>query len=75
MNIGVASGKVLRGEIGCDVMHRFSMVGTLVCYGHARNPTAILVLCMSVLHQQTHTSAVLGVTATPNGLHTITTQS
>ena len=30
VNIGVASGKVLRGEMGCDVMRRFSMVGTLV---------------------------------------------
>ena len=30
VNIGVASGKVLRGEMGCAVMRRFSMVGTLV---------------------------------------------
>ena len=30
VNIGVATGKVLRGEMGCDVMRRFSMVGTLV---------------------------------------------
>ena len=30
MNLGVASGKVLRGDMGCDVMRRFSMVGTLV---------------------------------------------
>ena len=30
VNIGVASGKVLRGDMGCAVMRRFSMVGTLV---------------------------------------------
>ena len=30
VNIGVATGKVLRGDMGCDVMRRFSMVGTLV---------------------------------------------
>ena len=30
VNIGVATGKVLRGEMGCEVMRRFSMVGTLV---------------------------------------------
>ena len=29
-NVGVASGKVLRGDMGCDVMRRFSMVGSLV---------------------------------------------
>ena len=30
VNIGVATGKVLRGDMGCTVMRRFSMVGTLV---------------------------------------------
>ena len=30
VNIGVASGKVLRGDMGCEVMRRFSMVGALV---------------------------------------------
>ena len=30
VNMGVAMGKVLRGDMGCDVMRRFSMVGTLV---------------------------------------------
>ena len=30
VNVGVAMGKVLRGDMGCDVMRRFSMVGTLV---------------------------------------------
>ena len=30
VNVGVATGKVLRGDMGCDVMRRFSMVGTLV---------------------------------------------
>ena len=30
VNIGVAAGKVLRGDMGCAVMRRFSMVGTLV---------------------------------------------
>ena len=30
MNIGIATGKVLRGDMGCEVMRRFSMVGTLV---------------------------------------------
>ena len=30
VNIGVATGKVLRGDMGCAVMRRFSMVGTLV---------------------------------------------
>ena len=30
MNIGVATGNVLRGDMGCEVMRRFSMVGTLV---------------------------------------------
>ena len=30
INIGVATGKVLRGDMGCEVMRRFSMVGTLV---------------------------------------------
>ena len=30
VNIGVATGKVLRGDMGCDVMRRFSMVGPLV---------------------------------------------
>ena len=29
-NIGVATGEVLRGDMGCDVMRRFSMVGPLV---------------------------------------------
>ena len=30
VNIGVATGKVLRGDMGCTLMRRFSMVGTLV---------------------------------------------
>ena len=30
VNMGIASGKVLRGDMGCEVMRRFSMVGTLV---------------------------------------------
>ena len=30
VNLGVATGKVLRGDMGCEVMRRFSMVGTLV---------------------------------------------
>ena len=30
VNVGVAMGTVLRGDMGCDVMRRFSMVGTLV---------------------------------------------
>ena len=30
VNIGVATGKVLRGDMGCEVMRRFSMVGELV---------------------------------------------
>ena len=30
VNMGVATGKVLRGDMGCEVMRRFSMVGTLV---------------------------------------------
>ena len=30
VSVGVATGKVLRGDMGCDVMRRFSMVGTLV---------------------------------------------
>ena len=30
INIGVCTGKVLRGDMGCDVMRRFSMVGALV---------------------------------------------
>ena len=30
VNVGVATGKVLRGDMGCEVMRRFSMVGTLV---------------------------------------------
>ena len=30
INIGIASGTVLRGDMGCDVMRRFSMVGPLV---------------------------------------------
>ena len=30
VNVGVAMGKVLRGDMGCAVMRRFSMVGTLV---------------------------------------------
>ena len=30
VNIGVASGVVLRGDMGCEVMRRFSMVGTLM---------------------------------------------
>ena len=29
-NIGIATGKVLRGDMGCEVMRRFSMVGALV---------------------------------------------
>ena len=29
-NMGVATGKVLRGDMGCEVMRRFSMVGELV---------------------------------------------
>ena len=29
-NVGVATGKVLRGDMGCEVMRRFSMVGELV---------------------------------------------
>ena len=29
VNMGVATGKVLRGDMGCEVMRRFSMVGTL----------------------------------------------
>ena len=30
VNMGVATGKVLRGDMGCEVMRRFSMMGTLV---------------------------------------------
>ena len=30
VNMVIASGKVLRGDMGCEVMRRFSMVGTLV---------------------------------------------
>ena len=30
VNMGVATGTVLRGDMGCDVMRRFSTVGTLV---------------------------------------------
>ena len=30
VNMGVATGKVLRGDMGCHVMRRFSMVGALV---------------------------------------------
>ena len=30
VNMGVATGKVLRGDMGCEVIRRFSMVGTLV---------------------------------------------
>ena len=30
VNMGVATGKVLRGDMGCAVMRRFSMVGALV---------------------------------------------
>ena len=30
VNAGVATGKVLRGDMGCEVMRRFSMVGELV---------------------------------------------
>ena len=39
MNLGVATGKVLRGDMGCEVMRRFSMVGTLVrdVYGIERS--------------------------------------
>ena len=29
-NIGIATGKVLRGDMGCEMMRRFSMIGTLV---------------------------------------------
>ena len=29
VNMGVATGKVLRGDMGCEVMRRFSMMGTL----------------------------------------------
>ena len=29
-NIGIATGKLLRGDMGCEVMRRFSMVGALV---------------------------------------------
>ena len=28
-NIGIATGKVLRGDMGCEMMRRFSMIGTL----------------------------------------------
>ena len=31
VNIGVATGKVLCGDMGCEVMRRFSMVGQLCC--------------------------------------------
>ena len=30
VNIGIATGKVLRGDMGCEMMRRFSMIGTLV---------------------------------------------
>ena len=30
VNMGIATGKVLRGDMGCEVMRRFCMVGTLV---------------------------------------------
>ena len=30
VNMGVATGTVLRGDMGCEVMRRFSMMGTLV---------------------------------------------
>ena len=30
VNVGIATGNVLRGDMGCEIMRRFSMVGTLV---------------------------------------------
>ena len=45
VNIGVATGKVLRGEMGCEVMRRFSMVGTLVRDVHGMERAGLILGC------------------------------
>ena len=56
VNIGVATGSVLRGDMGCDVMRRFSMIGSLVSHVHAIERTAYLlgriVLCNRLCFQE-----------------------
>ena len=45
INIGVATGKVLRGDMGCEVMRRFSMVGTLVRDVHGMERAGLILGC------------------------------
>ena len=49
INFGIASGKVLRGDLGCEAMRRFSVIGDLVhettCIERAGGALCAPVLC------------------------------
>ena len=45
VNVGVAMGAVLRGDMGCEVMRRFSMVGTLVRNVHGMERAGRMLGC------------------------------
>ena len=59
VNIGVATGKVLRGDMGCEVMRRFSIVGTLVRDVHGMERAGRILGC-NVLCNRMCFSAVDG---------------
>ena len=57
VNIGVATGKVLRGDMGCEVMRRFSMVGTLVRDVHGMERAGRILGCDVLCHRMCFSDA------------------
>ena len=57
VNVGVAMGKVLRGDMGCDVMRRFSMVGTLVRDVHGMERAGRMLGCDVVCNRMCFSDA------------------
>ena len=57
VNVGVAMGTVLRGDMGCDVMRRFSMVGTLVRNVHGMERAGRMLGCDVVCNRMCFSDA------------------
>ena len=57
VNVGVAMGTVLRGDMGCDVMRRFSMVGTLVRDVHGMERAGRMLGCDVVCNRMCFSDA------------------
>ena len=57
VNVGVATGTLLRGDMGCDVMRRFSMVGTLVRNVHGMERAGRMLGCDVVCNRMCFSDA------------------